>query len=243
MRSFLTALLSTVLVLETLISSERYQCSGEPWPLNSTVSLTTTAASSGGVCEFKGNQTVNYVCEGRQLKSLKNTDIPNDELESFILRDTLVRCIEDGTFRNKFIRAITATNNELTAIEEGAFEGLQGLQLLDLRNNKISMTTDNLFRSFRPLTMLRNLRLDQNYISFRTGGEDIILKKDEDTSFLNDLEIFSIGDNTLGTLDASLIFQLGGGRSLSKISLNHAGLIYIKPGTGFYLMLSCNKKC
>lgn len=88
----------------------------------------------------------------------ENSQIMNN-LKKIELRNGKIRSIPQAAFRQlPFVSQIVIANMSLEVIEKGAFEGVMGLKMLDLSDNKLQELPDDFFQK----TGLKVLRLDGN---------------------------------------------------------------------------------
>ncbi|KAM7537665.1 hypothetical protein Aperf_G00000075381 [Anoplocephala perfoliata] len=105
-------------------------------------------------------------CSGQGL-----TDIPKNlplNTERLIISSTSITRLKKESFWHlPVVTQIVLIQNNITAIEDGVFEGVKNLQNLDLRQNRLRCIYDGTFQNARNL---RVLKLDQNKISWISSG-------------------------------------------------------------------------
>ena len=94
---------------------------------------------------------------------------------------------------------LTLSNNRLSEIRDGAFEGLQKLECLSLQNNSIRYNDTGFHMgAFKPLVKLLSLNIQQNISEKDFKDENYDLSALSDLLFLENLYLDGIPDQTLG---------------------------------------------
>ena len=117
----------------------------------------------------------NFKCQGSSVleNNFSSDLIPDVHLQTFILINTNIGVIKNGTFNEKMIMEIKVNENKkLSKIEENAFNGVIGLKRLVLSDNFIHLSAETLFHPFKALDSLQILSLRKityNFVKVKTS--------------------------------------------------------------------------
>ncbi|XP_023666304.1 SLIT and NTRK-like protein 5 [Paramormyrops kingsleyae] len=143
-------------------------------------------------CEEKdGILTVS--CENRGIVRLSEISPVRFPMYHLLLTGNLLKRLSPNDFINyTAVTILHLGNNDISEVETGAFNGLQGLRRLHLNNNKIDALRDD---TFVGLERLEYLQIDYNYI---THIEPNAFGK------LHHLEVLILNDNLLSALPTNI---------------------------------------
>ncbi|KAJ8282173.1 hypothetical protein COCON_G00046920 [Conger conger] len=140
------------------------------------------------MCEEK-DAILTVSCENRGIVRLSEVSPVHFSTYHLLLTGNLLKKLSLDDFVNYTgVTILNLGNNDISEVEPGSFNGLQGLRRLHLNNNKIDALRDD---TFVGLESLEYLQIDYNYI---TNIEPHAFGK------LHHLEVLILNDNLLSAL-------------------------------------------
>lgn len=143
-------------------------------------------------------------CRNRSLTEVP-TNLPNNTVY-LDLSQNQIKSIGVKQFINYTgLNLLNISLNNLTEVKPGAFDGLQNLRSLSLRNNSIRYNSSNFQPGiFKPLVNLERLNIQQNFSRNDYTGEDYSLEALYDLPALQSLSLDGIPTKNLGPVFQNL---------------------------------------
>ena len=114
-------------------------------------------------CEGYSSSGRTIRCENQGFTVMPARSVFRNDTETILLGGNLITAIPDGAFEGlASLDYLTMNRNLITAIPDGAFEGLASLEVLGMGNNLITAIPDG---AFEGLAVLVTLRLGRNQIT------------------------------------------------------------------------------